>query len=497
MKIVTPKEISAQEKRAFADGINERELMESAGLQVANYTARLIEENQMIPKVIILAGKGNNGGDGFVAGSHLIAQGFEVHAIQLQNQLSPLCIVQKKRFIQEGGVLISFEDLEDTIATYGVIIDALFGTGFSGNIQGDIKNLIHLANQSQIPIIAIDIPSGLNGETGEVQGACIQATVTLTLTAPKIGFFIGEGWNFIGTLETFQIGLPDSYYDEIYPVAYLLERNQLHHLLPPLVRNRHKFERGHAVLLAGSKEMAGAAYLSALGTFRGGAGYVHLLIREGMEDGFHNLPELILAPFKGEESLDLINNADSCLVGPGFGRSDEDQSILYYVIQNIEVPAVLDADALYLLANEEVVLPEKVLLTPHHGEMARLLNQPKVPFSLQFIKDCQAYAKENNVHILLKGAPTFYISPHEEIPIITPFGDPGMATAGSGDLLSGILTALLAQKLEIGDAALLGASLHGIAGMLAAQEVTSYAMKTLDIANHIPDAFKAILESQN
>lgn len=495
MKIVSPKEISALEKRAFAEGVHERELMENAGKAVAHYCQNLIEQNGLPPQVLILTGKGNNGGDGFVAGRCLIEEGFTVHAIQLQNHLSPLCLEEKKRFIQAEGVLLSFEEMEDGIHSYGVIIDALFGTGFTGTIEGDLRKVVHLANQSELPILAIDIPSGLNGETGEVAGACIQATVTLALTAPKMGFFLGNGWNCIGKLEVVPIGLPDLYYEEMEPEGYLLEKSHLHPLLPPIVRNRHKFQRGHAVILAGSPGMTGSSYLSSFGAFRGGAGYVHLLVRDGMEEAYHNLPELItpnISSMEIEEVLDLINGADACLVGPGFGRSDPDQKFLKELIPQLQVPTVLDADALYLLSRKEIPLPEQVLLTPHHGEMARLLGQERPAFNKAFIQECQAYAKERGLHLLLKGAPTFYLSPAEEIPIALPFGDPGMATAGAGDLLSGVLAALLAQKLEIPDAALLGASLHGLAGELAAKKVTSYAMKAMDIGECLPEAFKLI-----
>ena len=496
MKIVDPQEIAATEKRAFAEGVSEIELMENAGAAVADYILNLVRQNGLAKNILILAGKGNNGGDGFVAGRHLIGEGCTVHAIQLQNQLSPLCLEQKKRFIQEGGTLISFEEMEDQISSYGIIVDGLFGTGFGGVIEGELKNVIHLANQSEVPIIAIDIPSGLNGQTGEVKGPCIQATVTLTLTAPKIGFFIGEGWNFIGNLEVISIGLPDIYYDQMEPFAYLLERRTLRYLLPPIVRNRQKYERGHAVLMAGSPGMTGSAFMASFGCFRGGAGYVHLLIRDGMSDAFHALPELItpnISNMNRNELLDLINGANAFLAGPGFGRGEAEQRFMQEVLPHVEVPIVIDADALYLLAHHDVALPEKALLTPHHGEMARLLHQQKQPFSIPFLRDAQEYAKEMGVHILLKGGPTFYLAPSDDIPIVIPFGDPGMATAGSGDLLGGVIVSLLAQGLGLSDAALLGAGLHGIAGEIAAQQVTSYSMKAMDIGQALPAAYQSIL----
>ncbi len=492
-KVVTAKEMRRVEQLSFREGVSDQELMEEAGSQVASSIAKVYEENGLEGPTLLLAGRGNNGGDAYVAGLYLIERGYEVIALNLyEEELSPLCKASKDRFLAADGQLISISDLSSNLEYVSLILDGLFGTGFHGEVTGIEREVIEAVNLSSCPTIAIDIPSGVNGETGAVESVAIEAFLTLTLCFPKCGLYLGDGWNHVGQIETLPIGLPENYCEMAEPTMELLTKEDVASLLPKVQRNRHKYERGSVIILAGSKEMAGAAYLVASGAFRGGAGMVHLLIKQGMEQAYHNIPELILIPYEGmsiEELATRINESKACVVGPGFGRSEKEQKLLRELLPKIEIPTVVDADALYLLANERATLPKQSLLTPHHGEMERLLGTKKPPFDLQFIEECQIYLKRENLSILLKGAPTLFLK-KDQPPTIVPFGDPGMATAGCGDLLSGMLGAALSQGLPIDQAALFATSLHGLSGQIAAEKVTSHAMKSSDILEAIPEAYK-------
>ncbi|MDB2613753.1 NAD(P)H-hydrate dehydratase [Chlamydiales bacterium] len=495
MKVITPSLMREIEERAFSNGVSDLDLMKNAGRHIAHYISNLTKENSLKLSLLLLCGKGNNGGDAYVTGIHLLKEGFAIQAIQLGENLSPLCKKMREEFIDSGGTFLTLDEIPSRIDSFQFLLDGLFGTGFSGAVTGEFAQLIELANNALPPIIAIDIPSGLNGETGVVETVAIQAFSTLTLCLPKTGLYLNQGWNWVGHIITLPIGLPDEYLEEP-PTFTLTELQDLH--LPPIIRNRHKYQRGNVMILAGSPHMMGSSFLSSLGAFRGGAGIVHLLIKSGMESFYTHLPELITIPYDTldlEDILILINHAKACIIGPGFGRSEAEVELLTALLPHIRTPSLLDADALWFLSNHETDLFQNTLLTPHHGEMSNLLGYNSTPpFDHSFILESKQFAEANQIPILLKGGPTVFLSQNPETPPnIIPFGDPGMATAGAGDLLSGIIGALLAQQLPLEEAAILGASLHGIAGELAAETLTSYSLKASDIADYIPAAFQLLL----
>lgn len=490
-KVVTPQEMRRIESLSFEHGVKDADLMEHVGIEIANYVDTLVTENGMEKNILLLCGKGNNGADALIAGLYLIDKGFEVTALMLHQEGTPLCRSAKERFIAADGNIITPAKLSTSIQSCSLILDGIFGTGFKGAAGGVEKEVIEWINRSSQPTIAIDIPSGLDSETGRVETVAIEAQITLTLCYPKSGFFLNEGWNHVGRIETLPIGLPETFYELADPQFLLLEEDYLSAHLPPIKRNRHKYQRGTVTLLTGSSEMAGAAYLTALGAFRGGAGMVHLFVKQEMIDAFHNLPELILIPYDTltpQEMAARINQSKAFVVGPGLGKGA--LPLLQNLLPLIEIPLVVDADAL----NNEINMPKGALLTPHHGEMARLLNLTKPPFDPQFVDSVKNYSIKKNLPILLKGAPTLFI--HGKMPpVIIPFGDPGMATAGCGDLLSGIIGSFLAQGLKVDTAALLGAGIHALAGERAAEKYTSYCLKTGDIANALPSVFHQLLSN--
>ncbi len=499
MKVVSPKQMAHIESQAYRDGASEIDFMEEAGSGAALVIQEYVEIHQLDRQVLLLCGKGNNAGDAYVAGIHLLHLEYDVFALQLApiDECTTLCRDNYIRFLNEGGRVKEVATLDDMIFPLnGIIVDGIFGTGFRGKVEDLYASVIRLANQSKLPIIAIDIPSGLNGETGSIEGDVVEATETAFLGLPKTGFFLRDGWNAIGKLRYVNFGLPYPYIEESETDLIMLTSDIIKPLLPHIVRNRHKYQAGYVIGLAGSPDMPGAAILSSQAALRGGAGIVRLLYPKGMEAELAHSPyELIKVPFSFSDKTfvaDTLNKASATFVGPGLGRKDDVKQLLEYVLPRLEKPCVIDADALFFLSEENIELPKDVILTPHLGELMRLLKIEKTPtIDKDFLAVCQNFAETRRVTLILKGGPTFIFHPDETI-CVNPKGDPGMATAGSGDVLTGLLAGLLAQGLSTHHAALAGTYIHGLSGEYAAQELTSYSMNASDIVFYFPEGFRLI-----
>jgi NAD(P)H-hydrate epimerase len=488
------------EAEAYRDGASEQEFMEEAGSGVALVVQDFIEKNQLDRHVVLMCGKGNNAGDAYVAGIHLMHLDFHVFAYQLApiSSCSQLCQQNYHRFLEEGGNAKEIASVEEvSMSPVGVIVDGIFGTGFKGNVDEPYASIIQFVNQSKIPIIAVDIPSGLNGENGEIEGTAIVAAETAFLGLPKTGFFLLEGWNHVGKLQYVDYGLPQEYIEESQADLIMLTQEVVKPFLPSIKRNRHKYEAGFVVGLGGSPNMPGAAILASYATLRGGAGIVHLLHPAEMETQLAACPiEVIKFAYDFQDTdalLEHLNRGSATFIGPGIGRSESVKTLLDALLPNLSKPCVIDADALTILAEEKIPLPKNAILTPHLGEMHRLLNlTTKRPLDKAFLKTCQRFAEDNQITLLLKGGPSFIFHPGEPI-FVNPTGDPGMATAGSGDVLTGLLAALLAQGCAPREAAALGVFLHGWAGEIATLEKTSYGMVASDILESLPDAFMLVM----
>lgn len=498
MTIVTSKEMASIEKMAYAAGMDEEVFMESAGEGVAFHASDYIELHELPAEVLLLCGKGNNGGDAYVAGSYLLSMEYEVTALQIVpiDQTSPLCKKNHHRFAVEGGIVWDgSEPIEQLFLQHeGLIIDGLFGTGFKGTVQEPFASIIDLANRSGRPILSIDIPSGLNGTNGTVEGEVVLATETCYLGLPKRGFFIGEGWDCLGKLRHVDFGLPKEYTDKAKGDMSMLTADFLRPLLPKVRRSRHKYQAGYVVALAGSKSMAGAGHLCGKAALHSGAGIVRLFYQKGKEPASCCVvPELIHTILEEQEIepfLHELQRASSVLIGPGIGTDEMVKELLKKLLPEINKPCVIDADALTILAEEkELALPPHTILTPHKGELKRLLGLEHIEeITSELLLQCQRYCEQKKTTLILKGGPTFIFHPGKDIAVCAT-GDPGMATAGSGDVLTGILAALLAQGMPTQHAAMMGCYLHGLAGEHAAATYTSYCMTASDIIDFLPEAF--------
>jgi hydroxyethylthiazole kinase-like uncharacterized protein yjeF len=496
MKIVTPSQMSDLESQAYRDGSSETDFMDEAGSGVALVVHDLAELEELDHQIILLCGKGNNAGDAYVAGLHLLHLDYDVIAYQLFPiaECSQLCRESHFQFLNEGGRVVETPSPDEiNFPSSGIIIDGIFGTGFHGTINEHISAVIKRANESHIPIVAVDIPSGLNGETGAISGTAILAHTTAFLGLPKIGFFLLNSWNQVGKLVYVDFGLPRKYIDSAETEFIMLSPDMLKPLMPPLVRNRHKYQAGHVVGLAGSPAYPGASVLSSLAALCSGAGIIHLLHPENMKVELAFGPyELIRVPYSPDDSekiLELMNEASATFIGPGLGRSPTTSKILRKVIPKLTKPCVIDADALTILSEGEIPLPSNTILTPHLGELKRLFHITNAEINAEFLEKCRDYATEKKITLVLKGGPSFIFHPNEPI-MVNPRGDPGMATAGTGDILTGLIASLLAQGLTTHHAACLGVYIHAVAGEWAAAGLTSYCMTATDIISYFPDAFQ-------
>lgn len=487
IKVVTAREMKDIEDRAFQKGHSELEFMQKAGVSIALEVEKFIQERKLPKEVLLFAGRGNNAGDGFAAGAILIAKGYSVIAYPIYplEQFSALCRNMYENFcIQGGKIERSLEEIQEKINHAGLILDALVGTGMKKSAANELAAAIKIANHSKLPILAIDIPSGLNGTTGEVGSIAIHATKTIYLEFAKTGFFLRDGWDHVGEMVQGGFGLPE---DKVKPSAYLLNLSSLK--LPPVQRSWHKYQKGYVVAIAGSKEMPGAAVLASYGALRSGAGIVRVFS-----------PDKILVPYevihqvlddKNFAVLDQeIARAKAVLVGPGLGRLQKTDTIVQHLLK-CNKPLVIDADALFSLAKyPSWKLPPSCVLTPHKQEMKRLLGSDTTQ-EIDWLSSCQNYVDEKQVTLVLKGAPTFIFTPFH-LPLIITQGDPALATAGSGDVLTGVIAALLCHQLPSRYAAALGCFIHAIAGKKAAEELTSYGVIASDLFKYLPKAFSLV-----
>lgn len=500
MKIVTAKEMSKLEMRAMKNGSIDKEFMEEAGKEIARSAHAFAERHDLPKQILLLCGKGNNAGDSYVAGIHLIKMGYSVDAFQLFpfKECSPLCQINQTEFFNAGGNVRELTSLDEfALPMNGLIIDGIFGTGFKGKIKEPIQSIIEKVNQSNLPIISVDIPSGLNGNTGMISKHTIIATETTFLGLPKIGFFLNDGFEHVGKLRYIDFGLPQKYIEGLNADFIMSDKQIVKPLIPKMKRTQNKYDKGYVAGFAGSKEFPGAAILASISALKAGSGIVKLYYPNEIENELQSSPyELIKISVSLDhvkEVAESLNKAHAVFIGPGIGTDKKTSLFLQKLLPLIGKPTVIDADALNILSKVKIKLPKETILTPHKKEMERLLglNENQL-IDLKFIEMCKSYAEKNHVTLILKGAMTFIFEKFQPV-FINVTGDRGMATAGSGDVLTGILASLLAKNLSCHEASLLGTYLHGLSGEFASDLKTSYCLTATDLIDHFSDAYKALI----
>jgi len=512
VKIVSSNEMRRIDRLTIDDyGVPSLVLMERAGFAVASKVRELFPPQ----KVIVLAGKGNNGGDGLVIARILHNWGYRVKVLILANidELSNDCAIQYE-ITKKFNINIIFTLTISGSEFHGaIIIDAIFGTGINKAVNDEFINIFTQVNNSQAPVVSVDIPSGISSDTGQIMGSAIRANYTITFGLPKIGHFLHPGAFFAGKLFVDDIGFDSKLLRGEELKNYLIEKAMFSGFLSTRQSYSHKGDYGHVLIVAGSKGKTGAALLSARACLRSGSGLVTLAVPESLIDIIQSrVTEEMTFPLAdngdgvlSSKAIDEIltfasDKIDAIAIGPGIGITYDTQIMLSLLVANSNVPLIIDADGVNsLCANPKSLNDAKspIIITPHPGEMARLYNAAfKQEFKIADIERnrldiAKNFAGEFNIYVVLKGVPTIIAAPSEEA-FINPTGNPGMATAGSGDVLTGIIVSFVGQKMSPLNSAIAGVYLHGVAGDIASAKRTQQSMIASDIIEYLNDAFKRI-----
>jgi len=506
--VVTASEMREIDRKTIDDyGLPSLVLMERAGLAVVK---RIIEALGGNRKFLILAGGGNNGGDGLVVARNLHNLGLEVTAYLLSppDRLSPDCKRQFEIAGKMGVKVVHDRTPRKSKLDESVIVDAILGTGLNKPVRAELARLINSVNRAEGPVVSVDIPSGISADTGEVMGSAVMANLTVTFGLPKRGHLLNPGREYTGRLFVEDIGFPPELTRGSGFEISLIERNDASSLIPSRHSDSHKGTYGHVLVVGGSKGKTGALRLAGKAALRTGSGLVTLATDDVTASNITPavLEEMILHldlknPEKTlEEALSFLDErADLLVAGPGWGRDEERMDFMVELISHATVPMVIDADGLYALSvmghQKLGKLMQKLrgpaVLTPHHGEMARLLGGRSSDIRKDPIGLVRKFSAETGSVLVLKGAPTIISTPEGRV-FINGTGNPGMATAGTGDILAGMIGSLIGQGLPPVEASILGVYLHGLAGDLGADELGEHSLTAGELLQKIPDAISTI-----
>ncbi|TYT76180.1 NAD(P)H-hydrate dehydratase [Desulfobotulus mexicanus] len=493
-------------------GLPGRILMETAGRE----SGRIIFENFPLRKmsVLVLCGTGNNGGDGWVAARYLLGWNTDIHVLLAGSaeKLSPESRINKSLYEKAGGRVFMAEDeaalknLEQKLFKADLFVDALFGIGLDRPVQGFYAKLMETVTESGIPVVSLDIPSGIHADTGAIQGMALKASHTITFGFAKPGLLLEPGRSHSGTIHVVDIGIP-GIISQKYPCSLeQVTEKWAAAQLPERSAASHKGHFGHILLVGGAPATRGAAVLAATAALRSGCGLISLAVPESSLPLPGMLPEIMVQGLNGnakgfckkaaESLIPMLEGKSLAAAGPGMGTGKTAAAILRILLES-SLPLVLDADALNLLALHGELMDllsrkkEACVLTPHPGEMARLCGMSVQAVQEDRISAASNFALEKGCHLLLKGASTVAATPDGICRIITK-GNPGMATGGSGDVLCGILAGLMAQGKAADTAAPLAAFLHGMAADHLAEKQGPQGYLPSEVAAVLPEIFKII-----
>lgn len=483
-------------------GIESLVLMERAAFETAN--AVIAKYGKEI-YVGVVAGCGNNGGDGIAVARILQEQGIRVE-INMVGESKKLTDETKTQLETAKKLNIPiYYGIEHTL--YDVIIDAIFGIGLTRSVEGKYRKAIEEINASKAQVVAVDIPSGVNTDDGRIMGCAVKADMTVTFAYRKIGLMLYPGASCAGEVCCVPIGIPRVLTDKKRTGVVTFTDKEADLKLPQRSQSGNKGTFGKVLFAAGSRSMGGACQLSALAAYRIGTGMVRVFTaEENRESLLRKLPEAIVDTYQDPNDGDILSErerqallnglewADVIAVGPGLSLSDRAFDILKTVLGHCDKPLVMDADGLNLLAKNDTLLRELefghrktdagIVLTPHLGEFARLVKAPVSEIKKDFLGTCKAFTKKYDVSLVCKDARTV-ITKRGKLTYLNSSGNNGMATAGSGDVLTGIISGLLAQGMTDFEAAVIGAYAHGLAGDYAREHASSYYIMAQDIINSL------------
>ena len=511
MRLVTASQMKQIDQVAIKEmGIPSVSLMEAAGLNVVSAMERELGVLTGL-NAVVCCGHGNNGGDGFVIARHLMNQGCRVNCWLLadESELSPDCAIQFRVCVEMGLAVHPLKQVQDMpvlvhmLAESDLVVDALLGTGINGPITGLMAALIVEMNRCGSYLVSVDVPSGLNADTGEVTGACAYAALTVTFAYIKRGLVVYPGRDFTGKLIVADIGIPAKAAEKQQWNTYWSEKAELAALIPQRNSCSHKKNSGSVFLLAGSLEYTGAAVLAARAAWRSGAGMVYVAAEKNTAEVVRRLiPECVVYQLDNVEGHVTANNlaqirellisADSVVMGPGLGANPQTLDLIRQLYVELKLPTVVDADALKVVCQaDHVAENQNIVWTPHDGEVEAIWSDEEK--LLDRTERVRSLAIRKSVQLVLKGAASRIATSRGDV-FVNSSGNPLLAVAGTGDVLSGVIGSLMAQGLTGMDAARLGVFVHGLAADQFFEKQGGKGLLASDIIDALPEAFRVMAQ---
>ena len=516
MRILTAAQMREADRRTTADiGIPSIVLMENAGRQVVGAMETEFDDLDQ-SRVAVICGRGNNGGDGFVVARTLHQRGIDVQVFLL-GQITRVKGDAKTNLTLLEHIGVPIVEIPNNeiwnlygpkIVTYDLLVDAVCGTGLEKPLSGISQTAVCAINEINSPVVAVDVPTGLSADTHELIGETIRADVTVTLGAPKLPLVLPPGDRYVGDLIVVDIGIPLEVIENVKgPHLELLTRKELQLIIPPRPSDAHKGNFGRVLLVAGSTGKTGAAHLAGLGALRSGTGLVTIATPHSCVSTVATAaPEYMTLPLPESQAGQVHHDAvrqlldfscDVIAIGPGLGTGVGATTLVHSLLDQATVPLLLDADALNVVSPEPTRLsgtPERaVIITPHPGEMARLVGTTTEKLQADRVQAARSLATKQKLYVVLKGERTLIATPDGSV-FVNPTGNPGMATGGTGDVLTGATAAWVAQLGDAAAATKVAVYLHGLAGDLAAKEHGEVAMIATDLVDQLGRATTNVLQ---
>lgn len=463
-------------------------LMERAAVSVAQKVAEIAAIFYKKPRICAICGCGNNGADGIAAARILFWQGYDVDIAEAGNESgkTPEYIIQENIAKNAGMNFVNIQGITE----YDIVIDGILGIGLKRPVEGTLADVINSINISECKVVSIDIPSGIDSATGQILGTAIEADITVTFGYNKVGLMLFPGKDYAGRVEIADIGFaPEAVNNILTPVYFTGEDIEN---VPKRIANSHKGTYGRILVIAGSRKMSGAAYLSAAAAYRSGAGLVEIFTHEDNSAVLKTLlPEAIVKGYNEENVLELLDEAleaaDIIVLGPGLSTDVTAKKITQIVLDNGKVPLIIDADALNIISLDTSVLKNynsDTIITPHIKELSRLSGLSKEELLKDSISFARAFAKEHKVTLVMKNAVTLVVNP-EGTCYINTSGTGAMSKAGLGDVLTGFIAGMLALGLDAFSASAFGVYIHGLSGECAAKRKGEHSLLASDLFDEI------------
>ena len=505
--------LSGSQQRALDDasvqaGTSAQSLMESAGKNAAEW----ILHQHTRDTAAVVVGPGGNGGDGFVVARHLHQAGIRVHVFSLRDvdQCSPLVCAMSEKWMAAGGEIHALDKqtslLSRLLRDADCIIDGLFGSGLSRPLSGAVAGLVNRMNDAGPPIMCLDVPSGLHSDSGRVPGVAVRATVTLAMAFYKPCHWLYPAAQWCGELQRMAVDYPQPLVEALDPMARIASMQEIRAMMPARQPAGHKGSFGRVLLVAGSQGMSGAAILCARGALRAGTGMVTLALPETIAPVIQAaVPEVLTVPLPDCEGRltdpgildhlrESLTQVDVLAIGPGLSRDPRTAEVVRCIVTAFAGRQVIDADAIHALAGQPELLASlagRAVLTPHPGEFAALIDRAAHDVDVNRLGVAAEFASQASVVVILKGRPTVVGLPDGSV-VVNPTGNSGLATGGSGDVLTGLIAGLLAGGSSIDNAAVAGPFVHGLAADRWAASFSERSFTPTDLLDILPRTLKEL-----